>query len=103
MLLLLLALLDPLVGHLVELGGQALGGAFAQRLLEESAGVLTGWAGKALGLHDDRALGINGDLDRLQMPPPPTDTVSLIDPSASNRSLTLCPALRASSLAFSTA
>src|SRR4051794_1534354 len=62
---------------LEELGGQGLGGARAEGLLDEPAGVAALAAGEPPGLDLGLALGADGDLDGLQAAPP-TLIVSLI-------------------------
>lgn len=87
----------------MELGRQLFAGALSQCLFEKLARFATFAAVEALGLDGRLAIGGNGDFNALVQAAPPTLTVSLIEPSACDFSVTVCPCLRASSFAFSTA
>ena len=87
---------------LMELGCELFAFAIAQGLFNQIAGFTAGFTSETFGLYGALSLGANSDLYGLQAAPP-TWMVSLIEPSASDCSLTECPCLRASSLAFSTA
>lgn len=93
---------DLLVGGLVELGSQRLVDALAESLLYELTGLAAFTADKAFGLHLGLSGRGHGDLDEFQEAPP-IWTVSRIDPSTRACSVTVCPRLRASMRAFSTA
>lgn len=87
----------------MEFGSQRLTDALAESLFNEAAGVATFAADEAFGLHLGLASRGHGDLDGLIQAAPPIWTVSLIDPSVSDCFVTVCPRLRASMRAFSTA
>ena len=93
---------DLLTGGLVELGSQRLVDAMAESLLHELTGLTAFTADKAFGLNAGLPGRRHGDFDDFQEAPP-IWTVSRIDPSASACSVTVCPRLRASIRAFSTA
>src|SRR6267378_5093902 len=78
---------------LVELRGQRLGRAVAQRLLDEPAGLAARAAAESPGLDLRLALWADGDLDRLHEAPP-TWIVSFTEPSGRACSTTLWPRLR---------
>ena len=91
---------------LMELGGECLVDALAESLLDKAARIAAFTAHETLGLHAGLAGRRDGDLDGLQcgrQAAPPIWTVSLIDPSASDCSVIVCPRLWASMRAFSTA
>ncbi len=90
-------------GGLMKVGRQRLTDTLAESLFDEAAGVAAFAANEALGLHAGLACRGHGDLDGLIQAAPPIWTVSLIDPSANDCSVTVCPRLRASIRAFSTA
>ena len=92
-----------LLSDLVNLGSQRLADALSESLFNEAAGVAALAADEPFGLHVGLAGRGHGDLDGLIQAAPPIWTVSLIDPSASDCSVTVCPRLRASIRAFSTA
>lgn len=87
---------------LVELGGQSFAGLFAQDSLQESAGVLALRAVEATCFQADIAHWGNDKFDCFHAALP-TAMVSLIEPSARDCSVTVCPWRRASSVAFSVA
>ena len=92
-----------LLSDLVKLGSQRLTDVLAESLFNEAAGVAAFAANETLGLHAGLACRGHGDLDGLIQAAPPIWTVSLIDPSPNDCSVTVCPRLRASIRAFSTA
>ena len=92
-----------LLSDLVKLSSQRLADALAESLFNEAAGVAAFAANETFGLHAGLACRGNGDLDGLIQAAPPIWTVSLIEPSVSDCSVTVCPRLRASIRAFSTA
>lgn len=90
------------------LGRQLFTGALAERLFEETAGLLAARTGEAVGLNGGLTGRRDDDFDDLkcgglQAAPPATWIVSLTEPSANGCSRTVCPCLRASSAAFSQA
>ena len=93
-----------LLNALVKLGRQRLADTLAESLFDEAAGVAAFTAHEAFGLHAGLTGRGDGDLDGLgRHATPPIWTVSLIDPSTSDCSVTVCPRLWASIRAFSTA
>ena len=91
-----------LLSDLVKLGSQRLADALAESLFNEAAGVAAFAANETFGLHAGLAGWRHSDLYEFQAAPP-IWTVSLIDPSPNDCSVTVCPRLRASIRAFSTA
>ena len=91
----------------MELGGECLADALAESLFQKLAGLATFAASKTFGLHFGLSGRRHGDLDRLKcrefQAAPPIWTVSLIDPSESDCSVSVCPRLRASMRVLSTA
>ena len=75
----------------------------SKRLLEKAAGRLTVGAREAAGSDPCFSLRGNNNFDDLAQLVPLTLTVSLMEPSASCCSMTVCPCLRPSILHFSAA
>lgn len=101
-------LLDSLLltSDLMELGRQRLTDTLAERLFNEAARVAAFPANEAFGLYVGLASRRDCDFDGLRcgrQAAPPIWTVSLIDPSDNDCSVIVCPRLRASMRAFSTA
>lgn len=93
-----------LVSRLVKLGGQRLADTLAEGFFNKAARVAAFTANEAFGLHAGLSGRRDSDLNGLgRHAAPPIWTVNLIDPSASDCSLIVCPRLRASIRAFSTA
>jgi len=88
--------------RLVKLGLEDFTGLQAKGLLNEPAGFTAFAASESLRFDFRLTVGSDKNLNGFQMTPP-TRTVSLMDPSASGCSKTVCPFFRASSFAFSTA
>ena len=96
-------LLRLLLAHgLVVLGRERLADFLAESLFQKPAGLLAFGPGEALRLDAGFSGGRDDDLDRFQAAPP-IWIVSLIEPSVSSCSVTVCPLRRASMQAFSTA
>src|SRR5271165_4951302 len=87
---------------LVEFRSQFLTSALAESLFDGPARIPALAAGEAARFDLGLTLGVDGDLDGFQAAPP-TRMVSLMEPSGRVCSVTWCPFMRASILAFSTA
>ena len=92
-----------LLSDLVKLGSQRLPDSLAESLFDEAACVAAFTANETFGLHTGLACRGHSDFDGLIQAAPPIWTVTLIDPSPNDCSVTVCPRLRASIRAFSTA
>ena len=90
-------------GGLMKVGRQRLTDTLAESLFNEAAGVAAFAANETFGLHTGLACRGHSDFDGLIQAAPPIWTVTLIDPSPNDCSVTVCPRLRASIRAFSTA
>ena len=101
----LLALSNRLLvrGGLMELGFERLVSLLAEGLLDEPARVPTFRANKTFGLDARLTVWCDNDFDGFAHAAPPTLMVNFTEPSSSDCSVTVCPFLRASILAFSTA
>src|SRR5690606_5376039 len=87
----------------VELAREAFAGAGSEGPLQKLARLTAVAATEPLSFDVGLAGGGDGDLEGGHQAPSPTCTVSWIEPSDRERSVTLWPWRRASSLAFSTA
>ena len=87
----------------MKLSGQLLTGSLSQCLLNKLTGLTAFAASEAFGFHTGLAVRGDDDFDGFIQAAPPMFTVSLMEPSSSDCSVMVCPFLRASSLAFSTA
>ena len=89
--------------RLMKFSRQLFAGALTKCLFNELTSLATFTACKTLGLDLRLSRRRDDDFDGLAHAAPPTETVNLIEPSASDCSVTVCPFLRASSFVFSTA
>ena len=86
----------------MKLGSQLFVSPLAQSLFNELTGLATFIAREAFGFNTRLTVRCDDDFYRFVQATPPTFTVSLIEPSSSDCSMTVCPFLRPSILAFST-
>ncbi len=77
--------------RLMKFSGQLFAGALTKSRFDELTGLTALAACKTLGLNLRLARGRDDDFDGWHHAAPPTVTVNLMEPSASEASVTVCP------------